>query len=101
MIRELEVIDYRFIEGGPDAAKAFEKLGNFVDGIASKMGFGSMPVADSFRQWTKIGGFIVRSRDFDPHGNVTSLSILEAIEDRRLGLETFETEYKKQGIFER
>ena len=101
LIRELEVIDYRLIEGGLDTARAFEKLGNFVEGITSKMGFGSMPAADSFRQWIETGGFIVRSRDFDPQGNVTSTSVLDEIVNQALGLETFETKYQRRGMFER
>ena len=103
-IRELWVTDWANVEGGSEAAGAFENMADFFADLTSSMpdfGQGAGPDMDFTEAFSK--GFPVLSREFDPEtGDLESESTLRSARKQSIDPEAFEppSGYQRTQMFQ-
>lgn len=106
-VREMWVADWDEIEGGEEAAKAFEDMASFFqDMMDSLSSMSSMPgMADAmgdnpFSRMKEIGGFPVLTRELSDGGSLESESVLRSATRRDVDPAEFEPPagYKRRSM---
>lgn len=93
--QELWVTDWGKVQGGQQAADAFEEMADFfkemMDSISDTMGGGAGLFGENnpIESFTEIGGFPVVTRDFEG-GELESETVLESVTERDLDPDAFE-----------
>jgi hypothetical protein len=103
-LREMWVTDWANVEGGSDAAAAFQGMAEFFqEMIESLPKFGTMgggSATAAFEHMRDMNGFPVVSREFADDGSLQSMGLLISATPADLGPENFEPnpKYKRQKI---
>ncbi len=109
-IREMWVTDWGNIEGGEEAADAFEEMADFFQELMGSIaeaagGAGGFPGPlggeNVFEHMKELGGFPVVTREFEDDGSLESEATLRSARRQRLDPDAFEppSGYKRRQMF--